>query len=130
MQTISLKWKGEPVEFKPSFDLFMRIEEKVSFNRLADAMNQAGLGNLADLPMSHVSWVLYCCLRQGGVMVRTPDDVHKALFDGGGIEWGGVIAGLMIAYYGAQPQKPPKKKATPRPSSSNPSKAASRNATE
>lgn len=113
-QTLAITWQGETYEFKPSFELFQKIEEKVSFNRLTSTF--AG-GNTIDLPMSHVAWVLYCCLRAADCKVRTPLEVQHALFDKGAIAYPNVIAGLFVAYYGAGPEKAPKKKppATPRP---------------
>jgi hypothetical protein len=129
MQTIQLTWNGETVELKPSFDLFMRIEEKVAFNRIADAFNRAGQGNVADLPMSHVAWAMYCTLRHAGVPVRTPLDVHQAIFDGRFPDYGAVIGQLIVAYYGAAPEKPVKKKAE-QPSQPRRSARTSKNATE
>jgi hypothetical protein len=115
MQTLSITWRGQALEFKPSFDLFLQIEEKVSFTRIQDALSQAAQGKPAEIPMSHVAWVLYCCLKHAGGAVRTPMDVHQALFSNdGALDHSGVLRGLAIAYFGAQPEKPPKKKpATP-----------------
>ncbi|HEX9813237.1 MAG TPA: hypothetical protein VGA88_14275 [Burkholderiales bacterium] len=130
METLSLIWRGATVEFKPSFDLFLRIEEKVSFARLTEEISKAGQGNTAELAMSHVAWVLYCCLRHAGAAVRTPMEVHQALFDGAGtIDHGGILAGLIVAYYGSQPEKMPKKKPAANPTPSPRLNRKSRNAT-
>lgn len=111
MQTLTLTWKGETYEIKPSFDLFMRIEEKVVFNRIAEAINQAGRGNTAEVPMSHVAWVVYCCLSHAGVRVRNPIEVHQALLDGESMpDYGALLGGLIVAYYGSGPERVPKKK--------------------
>ncbi len=116
MQTLQLTWKGEAYAITPSFDLFMRIEEKVAFNRIAESINQAGRGNAAEVPMSHVAWVVYCCLTHAGVRVRNPIEVHQALFDGESMpDYGSLLGGLIVAYYGSGPERVPKKKATPPP---------------
>lgn len=130
MQRIAIDWQGEEIEFTPSFDLFMRIEEKVSFARIADAMTQAGLGKPAELPLSHVAWVVYCCLREAGAAVRTPLDAHQAVV-GGSVKYGSVIGALIVAYYTASPQKIIKKNdltALP-PNPSRPSSRKSKSAT-
>ena len=112
---ISLTWRGEVYSFLPQFDLYVQIEEKCTFNRIADAMRQAGLGAPADLPMSHVAWVLFCCLKHAGADVRTPAEVHQALFDGGAEgsaslpDYGHALGELVMAYYNASPEGPPKK---------------------
>ena len=113
MKTISMKWRGEAVEFTPSFDLFMKIEEKVPLSRITGQLGQAGGGNYAELPMSHVAWILFCCLQHARVPVRTPMDVHEAIFaEDDGLEYGQVLGALIVAYYGASPQVMPKKKIT------------------
>lgn len=127
MQTLSLTWHDQTVEFKPSFDLFMRIEEKVAFNRIANEFNKASQGNVIDLPMSHMAWLLYCCLRHAGVAVRTPMEAHQALIGEKVPGFANVLNGLIVAYYGAEPQKLPKKKLAkprkPSPPSSRSSKS-------
>jgi len=129
MQTLEIVWQGETYEFKPSFELFMRIEEKVSFNRIVEAMRQNVQGYSADLPMSHVAWVIYCCLRHAGAQVRNALEVHQGLFDGSVENHGDVLGGLILAYYGTQPEKPLKKsQVSPRDSHSH-SRKISKSAT-
>jgi hypothetical protein len=111
MQKVTVMWCGEELEFTPSHDLYMRIEDKVSFNRLAMAFSKAAEGEEGqlDLPMSQVSWVLFCILRHCGVKLRTPMDVHQALFAGDKLpNYGAVLGALITAYYGAMPERPPK----------------------
>ena len=129
MQTLNLTWNGQTVEFKPSFDLFMRIEEKVAFNRIADEFNKARDGDVIDLPMSHMAWLLYCCLRHAGVTVRTPMDAHQALIGEKVPGFVNVLSGLIVAYYGAAPEKPPKKKRAKRLKLSPPSSRSSKSGT-
>lgn len=116
MQTLEIAWRGETYEFRPEFDLFTRIEEKVAFNRITESVHKTAQGHVADIPMSHVSWVMYCCLRYAGVSVRTPMEVHHALVDGS-LDYGKILGELIIAYYGAQPERMPKKKPKVRPRS-------------
>lgn len=108
LQTLTLTWKGEAVTFKPTFDLFMRIEERLSFSRLSDSYRNAFMsedGHL-DMPLSHLSWVIYQCLREGGVLIRNIMEVHQEL-TAAKIQYGGVLSDLIIAYYGARPEKLP-----------------------
>ncbi len=110
MQTLTLTWKGETQTIIPSFDLFMRIEEKVAFSRIATTINDAARGHTAEVPMSHVAWVVYCCLIHAGVRVRNPIEVHQALHDGSMPDYAALLGGLIVAYYGAGPERVPKKK--------------------
>lgn len=112
MRRITIEWCGESYEFVPSHDLYMRIEDKVAFNRLAAMFEKAANddGSL-DMPMSHVSWVIYCVLKHCNVPVRTPMDIHPALFGGGSLPNSGEVIGeLIAAYYGAMPERVAKKK--------------------
>lgn len=131
MQTLDISWKGETHQLTPSFDLFMRIEERVSFSRIADSVHKASTGNVADMPMSHIAWVMYCCLRHAGIAVKNPGEVHQALFDGESMPgYGDVIGGLIVAFYGGAPEKAIKKKEEPQPPKpSNRSSRTSKNAT-
>lgn len=118
MKRITIEWDGESYEFAPSHDLYMRIEDKVAFNRLAMMFEKAASNDdgMLDMPMSQVSWVIYCVLKHCKAPVRTPMDIHQALFDGGETlpNFGEVIGELIAAYYGAMPEKPVKKKAKPK----------------
>lgn len=118
MKRITIEWDGESYEFVPSHDLYMRIEDKVAFNRLAMMFEKAASNDdgMLDMPMSQVSWVIYCVLKHCKAPVRTPMDIHQALFDGGETlpNFGEVIGELIAAYYGAMPEKPVKKKAKPK----------------
>jgi hypothetical protein len=86
--------------------LYLQIEDRVSFNRLADATRAAAVGQPAELPLSHVAWVLFCCLKHGGAPIMTAGDVHTALVtDSGELgDYGRVIGELMLAYYGVNPE--------------------------
>ena len=103
-QTIDFEWQGATVSFIPSHDLYMQIEDRVSFARIASAFANAATSTSADLPMSHVSWVLFCVLRIAGVRVANPMDVHHAI-QSNSLNWGAVIGQLISAYYGALPTK-------------------------
>lgn len=114
---IAIVWDGETYEFAPSHDLYMRIEDKVSFTRIANAFSRASdeEGQL-DMPLSQVSWVMYCVLRHCGVSVRTPMDVHQALFNPEKLpNYGPVLGELITAYYGPQPERPAKSAKKPAP---------------
>jgi len=112
MQTITVEFRGEAHEFVPSFELFMRIEDKVAFNRLAAMVERAAQSDEGrlDLPMSQVSWVLYCVLKHCGVAIKNPLETHQALFADELPNYGEVLGGLISAYYGAAPERPIKKK--------------------
>lgn len=125
MQTITVEWDGEAHEFAPSHDLYMRIEDKVAFNRLATLFERAALSDEGklELPMSQVSWVMYCVLRHCGVPIKNPMEVHQALFSSTRLpNYGQVLGDLIGGYYNAMPERPvkkkpaakPKKKASPR----------------
>ena len=131
MQTCQLTWKGETVNITPGFELFVKIEEKVAFSRLADAVNRARLtSSAADVPLSHVAWVLYCCLVHSGIRVRNPIEVHQSLFDGSMPDYGSVLGGLIVAYYGSSPEKTLKKSPENNQSSSRRSGKKSKKGTE
>lgn len=113
MQKLTLEWDGDSYEFKPSHDLYMRIEEKIAFNRLATMFERAAASDdgRLDMPMSQISWVIYCVMKHCGISVRTPMDVHQALFDAERLpNYGEVLGGLIASYYGAMPERPIKKK--------------------
>ena len=114
MQTITVEYRGEEFELKPSFELFMRIEDKVAFNRLATSFQQAAQSDEGqlELPMSQVSWVMYCALKHAGAPIKSPMEVHHALFSGELPNYGEVLGALIASYYGAMPEKPVKKKPT------------------
>lgn len=107
-QIITFDWQDETLQLKPTHDLYMQIEERVSFNRLANAF-ASSVNGTADVPMSHVSWVIFCVLRHCGKAVASPMDVHQAIFDGA-IKWGLVLADLIAGYYGPVPAKAPAQK--------------------
>lgn len=110
MQTLHFTWNGETHAITPSFDLFMRIEEKVSITRIAQSIQGAAAGHTADIPMSHVAWVVWCCLAHAGVRVRNPIEVHQALHDGSMPNYGALLGGLIVAYFEPRPERIPKKK--------------------
>lgn len=112
MQTITVEYRGEAHEFAPSFELFMRIEDKVAFNRLATSFHQAAQSNEGqlELPMSQVSWVMYCVLKHAGASINNPMEAHHALFSGELPNYGEVLGALIASYYGAMPERPIKKK--------------------
>lgn len=113
MKRITIEWDGDSYEFVPSHDLYMRIEDRVAFNRLAMMFEKAASNDeqMLDMPMSQISWVIYCVLKHCKASVRTPMDIHQALFDGEALpNFGEVIGELIAAYYGAMPEKPIKKK--------------------
>lgn len=114
MQTITVEYRDEAHEFAPSFDLFMRIEDKVAFNRLATSFHQAAQSSEGqlELPMSQVSWVMCCVLKHAGVSINNPMEAHHALFSGELPNYGEVLGALIASYYGAMPEKPVKKKPT------------------
>ena len=103
-QSISFEWNGELVTFTPSHDLYMQIEDRVSFARIASAFSNAAVSGAGDIPMSHVSWVLFCVLRHARQAVANPMEVHQAI-QMGAVNWGAVIGSLISAYYGALPAK-------------------------
>ncbi len=112
MQTITVEYAGEEYEFKPSFELYLRIEDKVSFNRLASYLEQAAGDDEAmlDLPMSQISWVMFCVLKHAGVAIKNPMAAHQALLSGDLSNYGEVLTSLIVSYYEAMPEKPVKKK--------------------
>jgi len=103
-QMINFEWQEKTIQCQPSHDLYMQIEDRVSFGRIAAAFANAASNGTADIPMSHVSWVLFCVLRHAGQQVANPMDVHHAI-GSGSINWGVVIGQLIAAYYGALPAK-------------------------
>lgn len=118
-QLITFEWRGETLEVRPSHDLYMQIEERVSFGRLATMFSAAASSANADIPMSHVSWVVFCVLRHCGQRISSPMEVHQPLV-ANEIPWGHLIGSLISAYYGALPAKavlPKKPKAPARRSS-------------
>jgi hypothetical protein len=115
-QVITLTWRDKEVRVTPSHDLFMQIEERVPFGRLSTLFSASDGADQSGVPMSHVSWVVFCVLRQGGERIDSPMEVHRAVF-AGEVGWGSIIGQLMAAYYGALPAKPPnpkKSKAAPK----------------
>jgi len=120
MQTIELTWQGRQYEIKAEFDLYWRIEQKVAINRIAEAFDKAASGGVADVPFSHVAWVVYCCLRHVGVEVRSPIEVQHALFGDEMPDYGPALRQLLVAYYGAAPERPAKKAQGGRDSKSSP----------
>lgn len=103
-QSISFEWHGETVTVIPTHDLYMQIEDRVSFARLASAFANVAVNGLADVPMSHVGWVVFCALRHARQNVTSPMEVHQVI-QSGGIRWGQVIGDLINAYYGATAAK-------------------------
>lgn len=121
MLSITVEYKDEQREFKPAHDLYMRIEDKVAFNRLATLFEKAAQSDdgMLELPMSQVSWVMYCVLKHCGFALKTPMEAHQALFSGDLPNYGEVLGGLISAYYGAAPERPIKKKSVkPKPKAS------------
>lgn len=114
MQKITVEYRDEAHEFAPSFELFMRIEDKVTFNRLATSFHQAAQSSEGqlELPMSQVSWVMYCVLKHAGVSINNPMEAHHALFSDELPNYGEVLGALIASYYGAMPERPIKKKST------------------
>lgn len=115
-QKITFDYKGQALELTPSHDLYMQIEEKIPFGRLATLFSAASTGANTDIPMSHVSWVVYCAVCHCGVRVSSSLEVHQAVFEQA-VKWGPLIASLIAAYYGALPKKasvPKKPKAASR----------------
>lgn len=102
---ILIMWKGAQYTCKPSYELYLQIEDRVSFNRLADTTRAAAIGQPVELPLSHVAWVLFCCLKHAAAPVLTPGDVHTALVQATNDlgDYGRVIGELMLAYYGVNP---------------------------
>lgn len=106
---VEVEYEGEVVSVKPDHELFMRIEDKVSFSRVAQHVgNVARGGNAEDIPMAHVSWIVFCALRHGGASVRDVGQVHVNVVNGK-VSYGHLLGGLIMAYYGATPEKLPKK---------------------
>lgn len=111
MQTIEITWDEVKYTLQPNFELFMKIEERVSFHRIAQGMRKALLGrDPTDIPVSHLAWTFFCCLQAAGAPVRDPMAVQEALFDNSMGEFRSLLQHLTIVYYGATPQKVPKKK--------------------
>lgn len=110
-QTISFEWNGETISFAPTHDLYMQIEDRVSFARLASAFANTAVGGGGDIPLSHVSWVLFCVLRHARQQVANPMDVLQAM-QSNAINWGAVLGALIGAFYGALPAKAKPEKKT------------------
>lgn len=108
---ISFEWNGVEVQLKPSFDLYAQVESRVSFARLLEFF-QAGAGGIIDVPMSHVAWVVFCCVRHANLPIDSPMDALRACLPGGGFVWGALLIRLCNAFYGATPQKIPTKAAS------------------
>jgi hypothetical protein len=110
MASIDVQWEGETYSFRPEFDLFVKIDSKVSFSRIAEALERTGngKGDASDIPMSHAAWILYCCLKVAGAPVRAPMDVQAAIFSGE-LSCGPALGALVLAYYGAAPEALTKK---------------------
>lgn len=67
MPELILNWKGKPYRCRTSMDVIMHIEDKVTLSELAfRAANGAQKGNV---PMSHITWVMYCLLVGAGAAV-------------------------------------------------------------
>lgn len=103
-QSIDIEFRGAQLRLAPSHELYMQIEERIAFGRLATVFSAAARGSGADVPMSHVSWVVYCALRHAGARIETPLDAHQAVLSNE-INWGALLGSLIAAYYGALPQK-------------------------
>ena len=129
MQTITTTWGGQAIEFKPTNALYMRIEEGIDGN--AFRFERFAFGGVSSPPISHIAWVVYCCLRHAGADVRTPDDVRHALVQDPKLlgAQGMMVAQLINAYFSAQPQKAPVKKKEPEAETLPPSSRKSKSST-
>jgi hypothetical protein len=99
---IHFRWGGRDVTVRPTHRLYRDIESEVSISRLANHLSNAGKTNGADVPMSHVAFVMAQLLRAGG---QEADEmqVQRELFQPGN-EYGAALNGLLRCFYGIGPE--------------------------
>lgn len=71
---LELSWDGATYRCRPTFDCLAQIEQKVALQRLAYVV----AFDRDNIPMTHISWVMYCLLKDAGAPV-TPDGVWNAI---------------------------------------------------
>lgn len=101
-QILQFEWKGISLTVPITHDLYMQIEDRVSFARLSNCFTNAGNGQV-DVPLSHVAYVVFCCLRSAGQQVRSPSDCMIEVTQGE-VDWGPLCMTLIKGYYGATPK--------------------------
>lgn len=115
-QLLQFEWRGREMKVALSHDLYMQIEDRVSFARLSNCFANVGNGQL-DVPLSHVAYVVFCCLRASGEQVKTPAEVMGEVTTGG-VKWGPMIMTLIAGYYGATPAAATEERIKKKPPSS------------
>lgn len=99
-QLVEFEWKGQTVKTPLSFDLYMQIEERVSFGHISNCLAKLNDGR-ADFPLSHIAYIVYCCLRNSGIKIdEGPSQVFADIM-AAKIEWGPLLMTLINGFYGA-----------------------------
>lgn len=124
-QVIRFEFEGKELEVKASHDLFMAIEERVSFSKLATLFVRQGAQMTIEVPISHVAWIMWVLLARAGRGDLNAMEVQH-LLAGGAVSWGPVLSQLISAFFGPAPKYAEKKSEEPRKKRSPKAKTSSR----
>lgn len=79
MRELTLTYNDVEYRCRTTYEVLMRIEDKVTLTALATRIADGAA--TGDVPVSHVTWVLYCLLESGGCRA-TRQDVFDAVAAG------------------------------------------------